>query len=181
MQCGLIDGKPVPKPSEVFTLTGFREGEPDAPLQGAYVVGADIAHVTDQFAQWGFTVVSIASLDDVDANLQILRAIADSDPQVTKEEYLDLLPPEVERTPERLFTFVGQRTDTGSPHASSQFFAGFAAATDAASLSTYLAGHGFHVTDALSYAQVQSVRADLARVAAQPPDTVPDVVYLACA
>jgi len=131
------------------------------------VVAESPAEIIQAFASWGFTVTSIASLPDVDRQLEVLEALLRHDPEVGEEDYLNLLPqPEAApRRPEIVFTFIGQAQPQGQEGGG--FYAGWAVAPSREELNHFLQDMGFTVHGLMSLADVRDLREQMARVAAE--------------
>lgn len=153
----------VLSPESVFSIVGHAHGLREA--KGTIVVAETPRDVIDTFASWGFVVTSIASLAEVEQQLEVLQAMQRQDPAVGEEDYLNLLPqPELRpRTAETVFTFVGAAEQAGS----GGLYAGWAVALTAAQLVDYLKSVGLEVRGVMSLADVEELRDAMVRVAAE--------------
>lgn len=169
------DMVPVYEPGNVFTIAGRVAGFSDD--KGTIVVADSADDVLRSFESWGFTVTSIASLADVEANIGICEALASRDPRVGDEEYLNLLPDtgEGRRPHEQIFNFVGQAHQTRDK---GTLQAGWAVAVDADFLKDYLRGVGFEPYAVISYADSLELRQQMHRVACEIEDDESSFVNL---
>lgn len=150
-------------PSELFALSGLIEG--DQTIRGGFAVAPTPEAVIEGFRDLGFRVVSVSSMVDVATTIEAMEALLAPGDPTAGSDVLDLLTEETPRNDAVLYTFTGVHDQ-----ASTQIFAGFAAASDRRLLTDYLFGVGFTAHSVVSLADLRSVYADLQRFASGDDD-----------
>ncbi len=159
---------------QVFTICGHVVNKGAVSHMG-YVIADTPQIAIERMQGYGFSVTAISSLAEVRETIAMMEMIANGNPEIASDEYLNLMEPNPNSPclDANVFSFVGSKSND-DPRCMKM---GFVIAQDAPSASAYLQARQFTTHSITSLADLRDVEQQLCQIAHGDPD-VDDCSYI---